>query len=456
MKKITFVLSLLWVLGQDAVAQYAWNNMGLGTNLAVYTLEADTANKILYLGGTFTQAGGAPSVGIAKWNGVSYSPVGLGIVAGTGVYSTLIQGTDLIAGGTFTNIGGVSCKNIAKWNGSSWSPLGAGLDSLTGLTVIKSLAVYQNELYAGGIFSNSGGTQISNIAKWNGTSWQPVGTGINGVVAALCVYKNELYAGGNFTTAGGVPVKNIARWDNTNWHNVNGGVNYTGAISICALQVYSGQLYAGGTFDTAGVIHVNNIARWDSTNWSNVGGGAINYTGAISICAFTNYSGGIVTGGSFDTLGAIPANFIGSWNNTNWSTFSTGMNNTVYALETMGDTLYAGGVFTTAGGITSAFVSQWKPGGVMHINSEYLQKAIKVYPNPSCNAVYFVLGNELKTKGDINIMLLDALGREVSKAEHVKGACTMERKNISAGLYFYRITGEDNSVLQEGKIIFTD
>jgi hypothetical protein len=52
----------------------------------------------------------------------------------------------------------------------------------------------------------------SGIARWNGTTWQPLGTGIGGGVYALTVYNGELIAGGNFTTAGGNVSAYWARW----------------------------------------------------------------------------------------------------------------------------------------------------------------------------------------------------------------------------------------------------
>ena len=43
------------------------------------------------------------------------------------------------------------------------------------------------------------------IAKWNGSAWSALGSGMNGAVYALAVDgAGNLYAGGEFTTAGGV------------------------------------------------------------------------------------------------------------------------------------------------------------------------------------------------------------------------------------------------------------
>ncbi|HEY9049783.1 MAG TPA: hypothetical protein VIN08_27985 [Ohtaekwangia sp.] len=78
---------------------------------------------------------------------------------------------------------------------------------------INALVVYQGELYAAGSFKTAGGKKASNIARWNGKEWLPVGNGIQGsMITALCVYKNELYATGLFDKAGNIAVRNIARW----------------------------------------------------------------------------------------------------------------------------------------------------------------------------------------------------------------------------------------------------
>jgi hypothetical protein len=460
MKKITLLSTFLIGMQLSLLAQYSWKNVGDGSNLPVSALVADTNNKILYAGGIFSQAGGLPALGIAKWDGVSYAPLGSGILSGLGINSLLVMPNgDLIAGGSFTDIGGILTKNIARWNGTSWSPLGLGLYNILGISSIRSLIVYNNELYAGGIFGMSGFTPINYIAKWTGTHWVPVGSGINGPVLSMAVYNGELYVGGTFTNAGGVAVHNIAKWSGTSWSDVGGGVDYTGAISVSALQVYSGGLYAGGTFSSAGSTPVKNIVKWDGSNWYDVGGGT-DYTGAISVSAFQVFHGELITGGTFDSLGTVDAKFIGKWNGTFWSAMSEGMNNSVSVLAAIDDTLYAGGLFTNAGGNNIPFIAEWAPSSAakaraMLANNELNQskKQFDVFPNPSHNNVW--IRNNTK---DIacSFVLNDALGREIARVENIKQVMDFERNNISAGLYFYKIVNAENSVLQEGKILFTD
>jgi hypothetical protein len=460
MKKLLLLPIFLFALQISSFAQERWNNAGSGSTIPVNTLAADTTNKILYAGGIFTQTGGLPAIGVAKWDGVSYTSLGSGILSGSGLNALLVMPNgDLIAGGTFTSIGGVQAKNIARWNGTGWAPIGLGLSNLFGISGVRTLALYNNELYAGGIFALSGFTPLGYIARWNGTNWVQLGSGTNGQVLSMAVYNNELYVGGTFTNAGGVSVHNIAKWDGTHWHDVGGGCNYTGAITVSALQVYSGGLYAGGAFSSAGSTPVNNIAKWDGANWSDPGGGT-DYTGAITVSALQVFKGELVAAGSFDSLGSKGANFIGKWDGTSWSEMGTGMNNSVYALASLGDTLYAGGLFTSAGGESTPFIAEW-------VSSSSLARAMSVnkmndgtdqfdvFPNPSQNNVW-IRNNSKSQNAVCSFVLQDALGREVARADNFKQVLNFERKNISAGLYFYKILNAENVSVQEGKILFTE
>jgi hypothetical protein len=116
-------------------------------------------------------------------------------------------GPALYAGGTFATAGGVPAHSIAKWNGSTWSALDSGLDPWVG-----ALTAFDDgsgpALYAGGNFTTAGGVAANYIAKWNGTSWSALGSGMGGVnpyVYALTVFDDSsgpaLYAGGGFWTS---------------------------------------------------------------------------------------------------------------------------------------------------------------------------------------------------------------------------------------------------------------
>jgi hypothetical protein len=81
---------------------------------------------------------------------------------------------------------------------------------------VVALASDGTNLYAAGPFKTAGGTPASGIAKWDGTNWSPMGSGlISGQyglgVFGLAVSGQSLYAGGNFTLAGGKVTAYMAR-----------------------------------------------------------------------------------------------------------------------------------------------------------------------------------------------------------------------------------------------------
>jgi hypothetical protein len=75
----------------------------------------------------------------------------------------------------------------------------------------KILDYLATNLYAGGSFTTAGGLTANYIAKWDGSSWTALGSGMDNVVAALAVSGSDLYAGGYFGTAGGKVSPYIAR-----------------------------------------------------------------------------------------------------------------------------------------------------------------------------------------------------------------------------------------------------
>jgi hypothetical protein len=177
-------------------------------------------------------------------------------------------GNDLYAAGFFTSAGGVTANHIAKWDGTSWSALGSGIG-----WIVYSLATYNGNLVAGGYFTTAGSITANSIASWDGSSWSTFGTGMGATdvgynyVFALAVYHGTLYAGGMYLTAGGVTANGIAKWDGNAWTDLQGGVWYGGsnAYGINTLCVYNDDLYAGGLFSSAGSISASHIAKWHET-----------------------------------------------------------------------------------------------------------------------------------------------------------------------------------------------
>jgi trimeric autotransporter adhesin len=137
-----------------------------------------------------------------------------------GINTFAVYNGELYAGGTFDTIDGNHYNNIARWNDTCWSNVGEGIQSsfFTKIGVITAMAVYHNKLYVAGGFDSAGGKPALNVACWDGKQWSAVGNGLqlqgkhdfNGRVRCLAVYNDELYAGGLFNSSGKIQLRNLA------------------------------------------------------------------------------------------------------------------------------------------------------------------------------------------------------------------------------------------------------
>jgi hypothetical protein len=243
---------------------------------------------------------------------------------------------------------------VYRWSGTSWSYFGQTLDG----EIFALAAPAGGNLYVGGSFVNAGPTgamtTLNYLGQWNGTSYVPVGGGMDNCVLALALDKaGGLYAGGYFMKAGGVSINHIAHWNGTSWSALASGTDG----SVLAVAVASnGDVYVGGSFAVAGGVAASNVARWNGTAWSPLGSGVDGAVNAIVI----DDLGTVVVAGSFGNAGAIPASRVAKWNGTTWSVVDTGMNANVYALALdSGGNLAAGGDFSTAGGKASCYFAYY-------------------------------------------------------------------------------------------------
>jgi len=372
----------------------------------------------LYVGGVFTQAGGTPANGVARWDGTSWSAVGAGpgfTVFKLGPFDPG-SGPVLLAGGSglLSEWSGVAwgppqemltvgatvdlqsfddgsgavllvCQQgptnlqpnvtVSRWDGQEFRALGPWLNGGVGalLPVGPGLGLDPG-LYVGGFFTIAGGGSAHGIARYDGNSWSSLTSGVGGPranVAALELFDDgggpALYAAGEFETAGGQPALNVARWDGSGWSPVGGGTNGI----VTGLEVYDdGQgggpaLYACGLFTLAGGVSCPFLARWNGTVWSPLGAGVTDFVFALTV--HDDGQGGgpaLYAGGRFTVAGGAPAARIARWNGLAWSPVGAGMNNQVQTFAVFDDglgdgpVLYAGGTFTNAG-VQARRIARW-------------------------------------------------------------------------------------------------
>lgn len=396
----------------------AWSSMNGGLTYGTNTdsIEGDSVavygTKVV-VGGVFTAAGGVAANSIAGWNGTAWSAFGSGIQTCVGcgslqpgpVDALAVMGTTLYAGGNFQQAGSVVVNSVASWNGSAWADVGGGVTSFGSAAQVNALAVNGTSLYVGGYFQNAGSTVANSIAKWTGSTWGTLSTGVMqygsfGTVKALLWVGNLMYIGGAFDTVGGVVAAHLATWNGTTGATVGdnnlsddvkalapapgGGVVVVGPTTVdgivadavaqwsgTAWSVYGqgtssqfgdaggtvmalgatldGSIYAGGGLGQVGGTLVSGIGRWDGNTWHDVGGGVTSSGQPATVSSIMVNGNDVYVGGKFDAAGGVSAANVAMWNGSTWSALGSGVNGPVDTMLVANGFLYVGGNFTTVG-----------------------------------------------------------------------------------------------------------
>jgi hypothetical protein len=296
----------------------------------VRAVAPDGENKVV-AGGEYSAVGGINASNIAQLDRGEWNAFG----SGTGPIHAMARDAkkNLYVGGS---------SGISKWDGGTWIPMASGLDG----TVFALAWDKSGNLYAGGKFTGSGNTQITGVAKWDGEEWSRLRAGIfsaNDTVYALaCDKAGNVYAGGKITAAGGIEVANIAMWDGSDWKPLGAGLKYPVRALACNGK---GELYAGGWFPT-GPSTYSSIMKWNGSDWVGVGSENNGGTSALLFDANDN----LYAGGTFYTSGGTLVKGVGKWDGNAWTPLGSGIDGAVFGMSIANTTLFVGGNFMFAGG----------------------------------------------------------------------------------------------------------
>ena len=394
---------------------------------------------------------------------------------------------------------------IEVWDGQGWTGFGFGLGPVEVERVeygyiatymepgrIQTLTEYGNDLIAGGFFGVEPGKEPAGIARWDGSTWHRLGSGIDGLVIAMKPYGGDLVAAGNFNTAGGEEVANIARWDGSTWHPMGKGIDGP----VYALQLYNGRLIAAGLFQNAGNYQTNNVAAWDGIGWSPLGTGTDG-----EVLSMTVLDGDLYLGGDFGGAGGKTAYHIARWNEdpagVTFSNLSAGRNEAnevhvrwltdnvpfdhkgfhVYRQEfgtdrhRLNETLFAAlqiGIFVDtsppvgpadywiAGESYSGKISWYGSTSIAAVPGLSLTLT-KASPNPFAaeSRISFTTG----TSGPISLIVYDVAGRRIrSLVDETRPAGQYEvewnglndsGQRVSSGIYFYRLDASEGTLVRK-------
>ena len=375
-----------------------WAPVGPPLNFAVESLLVHSSGDV-FLGGAFTESIGIPFLRVARWNGTTLTQVGAGL--GPVLWSDKVLGLLEEPNGDVVAVGATIAGPpiLQRWNGATWSalvptgaPLAGGASRIVRtaageLIVVLSggrshLAHFVNggwtppaqldgpvlayatagdgSLIAGGDFTVGGGASLPRIARYDGSSWQPLGSGTNGPVDAIDRLPNgDVVIAGSFTTAGGVAANRIARWDGAQWSSLNSFAYPVSGVDALA-HTASNAILAAHTVPPTGFPPSSGrwqVSRLDGSGWTPIA--TTLFTDKIATLAVLP-NGDLIAGGYFTTVGTISASRVARWNGVAWSPLGAGFDQPVLDLLVLpGGDLLAAGVFTVSGTVPTPGVARW-------------------------------------------------------------------------------------------------
>jgi hypothetical protein len=213
----------------------------------------------LFAGGNFHNSGGATVEGLVYWSGTAWIDLAVGYDAQ--VLTLAEYGAGIAVGGSnISGIGGLAILDDDGYHALGGLTAYEGLETVTGLTGFDGDLVLSADRY--------NWSSDDAIIRWDGAAWDRIDTPNANysyrTFSELAVYLGRLYVVGDFTDIGGVAAANIAAWNGTGWESLGSGVsgNSSSGGTAGTLAVTPWGLAVGGDFDTAGGKPLHNLALW--------------------------------------------------------------------------------------------------------------------------------------------------------------------------------------------------
>jgi Rax2 C-terminal beta propeller domain len=343
-------------------------------NGAVYAMAYGSSDSVI-VGGNFTfkPKGGGDASHLAVWHRTGYWSAFEGTPLNGDVHAIAWDGdhAKLYVGGTFTNAGGnPGADYLAVWDAgkNDWMPFCSPAPAFGGS--VAALQIVGSTLYVGGSFQNGAGIASADYLLAcdlnTGASRSMAlrdGDITGGVYALTADSRGTLYAGGQFINMAGIPEgDHVASFDGI-WHALGVGVtDYVRSLASNGTDVFIGT----DSVNVAGIPQADHVVRWNGSSWSALGANRAGTDGWLPqqafIYALAVKGSQVVATGSFQNAdGTGAADHIAIFHENTW--YALGANgagdgpwigNGLAALILPDGDIFAGGNFTSAGGDSHA------------------------------------------------------------------------------------------------------
>lgn len=311
------------------------------------------------IGGQFSDLGVIAAVSAACWNGSTWEARSLPPPPDRptfpplpGMWNVLDLQRDpsdgaLFAAGNFRDImDSTSGGGIARWSGTEWEFIGGGVMEYGpgGDGSVSSMAITSSGLYVAGTFrfanaSEDPLTEVNDVARWDGTRWQPLSGGVFGEsaigfpgsrsgaagVVAATPDGGSIFFGGSMNRADTLAVGGVVRWDGTYWRGLRApGERYYGLSGEASAFGRRGtcEIYVGGHFAYAGETRADSIARFTREGgYEALGDGLLGTVANIQV----TQAGLVYAAGGFTDPSGTRLRNLAVWDGTEWSSVGGGV-----------------------------------------------------------------------------------------------------------------------------------
>lgn len=427
----TFSFSQTWVKVGNGVDKSIYGHAIVGNDLYVITF--------IYPNGSFTQR----EYTLQKWDGISWDILWSETlifpnINGIPVPREIINYNNELYG-YFMELGTSQQTSIRKFNGTTWDVIGTS-DVHSNNEEVQ-MEVFGSNLIITGRFSSMDGVSANGIASWDGSTWSALGSGVNEEIIDIEASGNNLYALGNFSMAGGIPVEGVAKWDGTSWTATSNGPiiqNHPSAYirSKGKVRILNNELYVCGWFIEGPWGSTVSIADTALRYDGNIGWTAIGTQNPIPQYNFFEVFNNKLA--FFHNRGWHNSYELGFWDGYNWEymVVNDALIDTMFPLEIIvyqNELYVAGEIYDTNYAEIGIVKLDGVVAGQQDINPTI--EDILVYPNPASNLVVI----EIEQSNTAELILSDLSGKTILKKQLSEPRSEIDVSSFSKGLYFVSI-----------------
>jgi hypothetical protein len=448
----------------------SFGTLGGGFTLGggVRSMFYDTLDKKLYVSGQFQKADGKLVWGVAVWYNNQWDSLQGGLTQfphqpsdpnewASFAHKIIRFQNKIYFVGAITWVNGKNQYNMGVWDltSNSWDyPISQPPNDR-----IYDLKVHNNTLYACGKFTKFGNTVCNYVAKFDGLSWQPVGDFTKfekrasgpTQIGPIEIYKGDIYVGGAFDGPDGIP-QNIAKYDGTEWVQVSTGIKQGGIAWVECLETFNDKLYIGGYFVRSTEVPGNGFITWDGNSFAPAL--SFDLSGSGFVKTLKKHKNRLYVMGKFQEIGPYPAigffyldaekqcavdGLSSIWTNTaniNWE-----------RCEFIEDSLIIGGYYKYLDTVevnNIGVIKNFENNSsclITGIHESFFDNiGLRVYPNPVKESITVEIEN--LPSESLKITLFNVQGQQVFSLDTTIGEKqSIDLRGFPAGLYFLKIQG---------------